>query len=287
MKIWVTGADGMLGSTLMQCCRGKEIDAVGTARQEADIAQLDRIFTKAKQIQPTHIVNCAAYTDVDGAEKEPAAAFAVNAEGAANVARAAREYGAHLIHISTDYVFNGTGSEPYREDDLCAPSNQYGQSKWEGEKRVLKILPEACILRTSWLFGSKGKNFISSLMNWFQQKEELQVVHDQCGKPTYCHDLAIAVLTLLGARGIIHFANGGERSRYQIALDLLEASKARGIRLKCQRILPVPATEFPTPALRPAYSVLDTGKYSHLTHKRPRLWSEILNDYLIHYASSF
>jgi dTDP-4-dehydrorhamnose reductase len=282
MKIWVTGADGMLGSALMQCCLREGIDATGTSRREADVTQSSQISAKALEIRPTHIVNCAAYTDVDGAEKEPDAAFAVNAEGAANVARVARERGARLIHISTDYVFNGTGSIPYREGDLCAPRNQYGQSKWEGEKKVFEILPEAC---TSWLFGSRGKNFISSLMHWFQQREELQVVYDQRSRPTYCHDLAAAVLTLLDARGTIHFANDGERSRYQIALDLLEASKVRGIPLKCQRIVPVPSTTFPTPAMRPAYSVLDTSEYSHLTNKKARPWGEALNDYLNHDAS--
>jgi dTDP-4-dehydrorhamnose reductase len=286
MKIWVTGADGMLGSALVQCCLKNGIDVIGTSRQEANVVQFDQLFSKAAQIKPTHIVNCAAYTDVDGAEKEPELAFAVNASGADNIARAARECSAHLIHISTDYVFNGMGTQPYSEEDVCAPANQYGQSKWEGEKRVLAIFPQACIVRTSWLFGSKGKNFISSLMNWFQEKEELQVVFDQCGKPTYCLDLAAAVLTLLDAQGTIHFANDGERSRYQIALDLMETSKERGIQFRCQRIIPVPSTKFPTPAVRPAYTVLNTNKYFHLTKIKPRPWAEILNDYLTHYAAT-
>jgi dTDP-4-dehydrorhamnose reductase len=240
---------------------------------------------KGRQIQPSHIVNCAAYTDVDNAEKEPQKAFAVNAEGAANVAIVARECGARLIHVSSDYVFSGSGSQPYLEEDNCAPANQYGLSKWEGEQRVLQMLPETCILRTSWIFGINGKNFISSLMHWFQQKEELQVVYDQCGRPTYCHDLAAAIFTLLEMRGIIHFANEGERSRYQIALDLLEAARVRGIPLKCQRILPISSAKFSTPAVRPAYSVLSTAKYFHLTNHKPRLWGEVLNDYLTYYAS--
>jgi dTDP-4-dehydrorhamnose reductase len=258
---------------------------VGTSRQEADVAQFDQLSSKARQIKPTHIVNCAAYTNVDGAEKEPEIAFAVNTRGASNIAQIACECDARLIHISTDYVFNGIGTQPYVEEDLCAPINQYGQSKWEGEKRVLEAFPEACIVRTSWLFGSKGKNFISSLMHWFQQKEELQVVFDQRGKPTYCQDLAAAILTLLDKQGIIHFANDGERSRYQIALDLLEASKERGIQLRCQRIIPVPSSTFPTLATRPSYSVLDTNKYFHLADIKPRPWAAILNDYLLHYAS--
>lgn len=284
MKVWVTGAEGMLGSSLMQCCLEKGIDVVGTSRQEADVSQFDQLSSKACQIKPTHIVNCAAYTNVDGAEREPEIAFAVNTRGASNIAQIASECDARLIHISTDYVFNGMGTQPYVEEDLCAPINQYGQSKWDGEKKVLEALPEACIVRTSWLFGSKGKNFISSMMHWFQQKDELQIVSDQCGKPTYCQDLAAAILNLLDQQGIIHFANEGERSRYQIALDLMEASKERGIPLRCQRVIPVPSSTFPLPATRPSYSVLNTNKYFHLVNIKPRPWSIILNDYLLHYA---
>jgi dTDP-4-dehydrorhamnose reductase len=286
MKIWIVGAEGMLGSALMQRCLREELDVEGTSRRDADVTKFERLTAKAEQIKPTHVINCAAYTDVDRAEKEPDAAFAVNAQGAENVALAARAAGARLVHISTDYVFHGTGTEPYREEDLCAPANEYGKSKWEGEKKVAAALPEACILRTSWLFGSKGKNLISSLMNWFQQKEELQVVFDQRGRPTYCHDLASAAIALLNASGVFHFANDGERSRYQIAIDLLQAAKERGIELRCQRIVPVPSAKFPTPAARPSYSVLDTSKFFHFTNIRPRLWGEVLNDYLHTYASS-
>jgi dTDP-4-dehydrorhamnose reductase len=285
MKIWVTGAEGMLGSILVQHCLSKGIDVVGTSRREADVVQLDAMMAKAQEIKPSHIVNCAAYTNVDEAEKEAEVALAVNAGGAANAARAARGCGARLVHISTDYVFDGNGTCPYTEEDPCAPVNQYGLSKWEGERKVLSIFPEACIVRTSWVFGSKGKNFISSLMHWFQQKEGLEVVFDQRGKPTYCHDLAAAVLTLIDANGIIHFANDGERSRYQIALDLLQACKEKGMKLKCQQIVPVPSSKFPTPAARPAYSALDTNKYFHLTNNKPRLWGEILQDYLFDYAT--
>lgn len=285
MKIWVIGAQGMLGSVLVQSCQRKGINVIGTSREEADILDYDRLSAKADKIKPTHMINCAAYTDVDGAEKEPDIAFAVNAEGAENAARAAKSCGAHLLHISTDYVFNGAASQPYCENDLCCPSNHYGKSKLEGERKVLQTMPESCILRTSWLFGSKGKNFISSLMNWFQQKEELQIVYDQRGKPTYCYDLAEAVLTLLNAKGIVHFANDSERSRYQIALDLMDACRQRRISLRCQRVIPVSSDKFPTLAARPLYSVLDTSKYFHITNIKPRPWGEVLNDYLLHYAS--
>jgi dTDP-4-dehydrorhamnose reductase len=279
VKIWVTGARGVLGSSLVRACRKQGLEVIATGREEADICNLDSLKAKALELRPTHIVNCSAFTDVDGAEADPSATFAVNVDGAANIACVAKESEARLVHISTDYVFNGRGHQPYREEDLCGPVNIYGKSKWEGEKRVAAINPSACILRTSWLFGVRGKNLISSLLWQLQQKEELQVVFDQCGKPTYCADLAEAVIALLDFEGIVHFANEGASSRYQIALDLLEAVKARGVSLKCQSILPVLSSQFPTLAPRPCYSVLSTDKYCHYTSTKPRLWSEAVNEF--------
>lgn len=285
MKIWVLAVNGMLGSALFDCCQRKGLEVVGTSHREADITDLAHLFQKSQEIQPTHIVNCAAYTDVDGAEKNPEAAYAINAKGAGNVAQMAKHCGARLIHLSTDYVFNGKESKPYLENDFCEPANIYGQSKYAGEIQVLECLPTACIVRTSWLFGPKGKNFISSVLKWLQEKEELQVTSDQCGKPTFCNDLAEAVLALLSAEGIVHFANDGERSRYQIALDMMQAAKALGHPLRCQRIVPVLSAQFPTVAVRPAYSVLDTSKYSSITNRKPRHWGEIVNEF-VNYALS-
>jgi len=280
VKIWITGAGGMLGSALLALCQRVGVEAVGTLREQGDVCQLDQLRALGVQIRPTHIVHCAAYTDVDRAEGDLQGVFAVNAAGAANVARVAAERGARLVHLSTDYVFSGTGKEPYSEEDACAPINAYGMSKWEGERRVLEILPSSCILRTSWIFGAKGKNFISSLLTWFQQREELQVVSDQCGKPTYCHDLAQAVLQLLDQEGIFHFANETQKSRYQIALDLLEMAQQMGIPLKCQRVIPVSSAQFPTVAKRPAYSVLGTNKYYAVTAIKPRPCDVVMQEFL-------
>lgn len=281
MKIWVVGAKGMVGSALLEFCQSQGIEAVGTARQEVDICRIDQLEERVFEIAPSHIVNCAAFTDVDGAEKNEETAFAINREGASNVALVAKECGAHLIHVSTDYVFDGRAEEPYGEGSICSPANAYGKSKWEGEKRVAEILPSSCILRTSWVFGKQGKNFISSLFHLFQQKEELQVVFDQRGRSTYVKDLVEAILSLLNVEGIVHFANEGDRSRYQIALDLLDLMKQMEIPHKCERILPVPSSQFPTPAVRPSYSVLDTSKYFHLTGNKPRAWTEAVRSYLL------
>lgn len=270
----------MLGSVLLKHCERNGIEVIGTSRLEADVCDAGQLEKIALSARPTHIVNCAAYTDVDGAEADSEAAFAVNCEGAANVAAVARKVRARLVHISTDYVFDGRGTRPYREEDACGPVNVYGKSKWEGEKRVLETAPGGCVLRTSWLFGSKGKNFISSLLGRFRQVEELQVVSDQWGKPTYCEDLVKAVMSLLDVGGIVHFANEGGSSRYQIALNLLEVVKKRGLDVKCRKITPVSSAQFPTPAPRPTYSVLDTGKYYSLTAIQPRPWFEAASEFI-------
>jgi dTDP-4-dehydrorhamnose reductase len=282
MKLWVTGGQGMLGKTLQQLCGQKGFACIATSHSEADLTNPSVLLQIAKQIQPTHIINCAAYTDVDGAEKNEERAFAVNASGARNLALAALEVGAKLIQISTDYVFDGFAATPYREEDLSSPINVYGRSKWEGEKQVLDAYPKACIIRTSWLFGSQGKNFISSVHNWLQEKEKIQVVADQSGRPTFVKDLALAVLDLLDAEGIIHFANAGPVSRYQLALDIREEMLKSGKPVRCSQIEPVASQQFPTPAKRPSYSVLATEKFTQITGKQPRPWKEAIGEYFEH-----
>ncbi len=282
MKIWIIGANGLLGSQLLSYLKNKRINVVGTLRHEADVTDLLQLQEFVKMIQPSHIINCAAYTDVDGAEKNSELAFAINAKGAEHVAIVAQDCGARMIHISTDYVFNGKQMVPYREMDDCDPINVYGRSKREGEIKILQVYPQTCIVRTSWLFGAKGKNFISSVLKWLLEKEELNVVSDQCGKPTYCPDLAEAIFHLLDAVGIVHFANGPERSRFHIALDLMQAAKELGCNLKCEKINPVPSVQFPMPAQRPAYTALDTTRYVELTHKHPRSWEAVIKEYLTH-----
>lgn len=280
MKIWILGAEGMLGSTLFTLCTKRSLSAVGTSHKQADITDLSSLLKTGREIAPTHVINCAAYTNVDGAEKQQEEARKINSDGAGYVACVAKELGARLVHLSTDYVFDGRGATPYREVDFCAPINTYGYTKWEGEKKVLEVLPSACILRISWLFGAKGKNFISSVLKWMREKEEISVVMDQIGKATFVIDAAHAALALLHAEGIFHFANAEEKSRYQIALDLWLAAKIRGLTLKCERIIPSFSAQFPTPAQRPAYSVLDTEKYTAFTQIRPRTWHEVINDFL-------
>lgn len=271
----ILGAGGLLGRTLQQMS-----DCVTATHAQVDITSLDQLRAWIMQARPSHIINCAAYTHVDNAEKEPEKAYAINALGAENVGRAAAEAGARVIHISTDYVFSN-GTKPFGEEDVCEPIGIYGMSKREGEKKLLAVLPSACIIRTSWLFGQGSNNFISSLLGKLRSQSELRVVADQVSNPTFCSDLAKAILTLLDHRGIFHFTNEGTFSRYQIAQDMLKSAQARGIPLACQSIIPVSANDFLTLAPRPQFSALSTHKY-RLLIAPPRSWHTVLEEYLAH-----
>jgi dTDP-4-dehydrorhamnose reductase len=280
MKIWIAGGGGLLGKALSYLCEKQKLGCIATTHGQLDIADPEMVKRFVDKATPTHIVNCAAYTDVDGAEKNPEHAFEVNAEGAENLAHAAREINAKLVHVSTNFVFDGLKNAPYVETDACRPLGIYAKSKWEGEQRVLGVLPSACIIRTSWLFGKGGKNFISSLIGLLKKQQEMRIVEDQMASLTFCGDLAAAILSLICHSGVFHFANRGECSRYQIAEEIYKEIKARGIALACERIIPVPSSTFPAPAQRPAYSVLNTCKIEAVLGKSPRSWTEVLKEYL-------
>jgi len=280
MKIWIVGGKGLLGKTLTALCEEKCLDYCVSTRHEADITDNDSLFAYAEKHRPTHIVNCAAFTDVDDAEKNPALAYAVNAGGPAYLAVIAKMIKAKLIHISTDYVFDGALNHPYEEADTCLPLSTYGKSKWEGENFVLGLYPSSCIIRTSWLFGKGGKNFISSLVSWMQQKETLSVVSDQRGSPTFCKDLAQAILRLLNEEGIIHFANNGNPSRFEIAQKVLQSKAVPKLALKCKEIIPVSSKQYPQLAKRPAYSALNINKAEKLLGYPIRKWEDALEDFL-------
>lgn len=282
MKLWIAGGHGMLGKVVHELCLSRNIDVVATARSDVDLTDSFALLDFAKNIQPTHIINCGAYTDVDGAERHAKEAFAINSQGVSNLALVAKLIHARLVHISTDYVFNGQAKQPYRESDPCDPISMYGMSKREGEMRLMQILPHACIVRTSWLFGAQGKNFVCSVLNWLVQKNKLQVVSDQRGCPTYVKDLAAAILELLNAEGLIHFCNAQSVSRYELTLQIKEMLIELKKDVACHEIEPVTSLHFPTPAQRPSYSVLSTEKYTQITGKQPRPWKEAMKEYLLH-----
>ena len=285
MKVWVVGSNGMLGSTLCRLLTLKKIDYVGTGR-DVDITSLDAIdafIEKNKSI--THIVNCAAYTQVDKAEENESSAYAINVTGTHHLGLAARKHHLKMIHISTDYVFAGDATTPYDENSHCQPSGVYAQTKWLGEQKLLEVLDTACIIRTSWLFGLNGKNFVSTMLQLMQNRETIKVVADQMGRPTFCHDLADAIIGLLNHEGIYHFANAGATSWHTFATTIAEQSKQLGYPLMIKTIAPITTSEYPTPAKRPAYSVLNTNKIQNILNYKLRTWQESLFDYLQQYRN--
>lgn len=277
MRIWILGGNGMLASVCAKICTERNLEVIADGRFLANITDYNQLIQRAYIIQPTHIINCAAYTDVDQAEKNAELAFMVNAVGASFVAQVAKLVNAHLIHISTDYVFSGDRKTPYAEQDVPCPVNVYGASKLEGEKRVLDTHPNACILRTSWVFGAGGKNFISSLPRILQNQEEIRVICDQWGCLTYCRDLASVILDLIWENGIYHFVNEGVCSRFDVAKELCDMMQGR---ILCKKVIPIPFSNHNT-APRPRFNVLDTHKISKKLNRPPKHWKEALGDFFI------
>lgn len=279
-KIWVSGASGMLGSHFKRLLSQRQIPFIANNHHDLDITNLEAVsdFVRAQKI--THIINCAAYTQVDKAEMEQKQAYLANAIGPHHLGIAARRHGARVIHFSTDYVFDGKGRAPYSEEHFCTPIGAYGMSKLAGEIKLLGEHEQACIIRTSWLFGLPGKNFVETMLRLMSEKEQLRVVSDQVGRPTYCQDLAENALQLLDAAGIFHFANAFETSWFQFAQEIHRQARELGFPLKVKAIEPIPTHEYPTPTQRPAYSTLCTTKLEECLGSTPRPWQTALHDYL-------
>lgn len=288
MRIWVPGARGMLGQAVQAALAARGIAHVATDA-ELDIGDLGAVETFAAREPFTHVINCAAYTRVDACETHEAEARRANAEGPANLARVARARGATAITVSTDYVFDGAAHAPYRESDPPAPVSAYGRTKLEGEQRLLAELAEhgeteaaGYVVRTSWLFGRGGPSFVATMLRLFAERPEVRVVDDQLGRPTYAPDLAEALIALAQRRpaaGIYHFANAGQVSWYGLAVAVRDEAAARGTRFPVT-LTPITTADYPTPARRPAWSVLATDKIERVLGSAPRPWREGLVDYL-------
>lgn len=278
MKIWITGGGGFVGKALQKRCQEEGIASVATSRGEVDMTSTKGVKDFLKhQKDLTHIVNCAAYTDVDQAEKDPAAAFLVNTSGPELLGEAAKQYDLKMVHLSTDYVFSG-GLTPFKETDTCCPLNVYAQTKLEGEHRLLEASPHACIIRTSWVFGPGGKNFVSSLLTKLRSEEKLYVSTEQKNRLTYVRDLTEAILALLCHTGLFHFANHGVASRFEVAQEMLKILKEKSVLTCCKEISPL--QEIPLGAKRPLYSALDTTKVETALNKTLRPWQEAVKECL-------
>jgi len=282
MRIWVIGALGMLGSAVSRQLENSGIAFIATDKKEVNISEIDQIETFLQKFPCDVIINCAAYTKVDLAEKEPNAAHLVNVKGPENIGKVSKKCGIKPIHFSTDYIFSGDAKIPYLETDAPNPLNTYGKTKYEGEQALLQENPSSLVIRTSWLFGLNGNNFISKMLTLMQEKKEIRVVCNQIGRPTFCEDLAAAALSLLPHAGVFHYANTESASWYDLTKCLFEEAKTMGFEIMCRSIIPVEIAPFPTLAKRPLYSVLDTRKYeSILGPARP--WKAALRVYLQKY----
>jgi dTDP-4-dehydrorhamnose reductase len=267
----------MLGTDLMRVLASVH-DVIGVDLEEVDITDLRAVEKQVAALAPDVLINAAAYTDVDKSEKQEEVAFRVNADGAANLALACRAGRIRLIHVSTDYVFDGKAKRPYSEEDPPSPLGVYGRSKWEGEKRIREILPEACLIRTAWLYGKAGKNFVKAILAQADEKNRLRVVDDQRGSPTYTLDLARALRTVAekGLEGTYHVTNQDACSWLGFAEKILELGGKKGVAVE-----PISTEELGRPAPRPRNSVLDCGKFEKATGMRLRQWQEALKDYLL------
>jgi dTDP-4-dehydrorhamnose reductase len=275
MRVTIFGATGMLGKALMRRWKDDADEVTGLGSAQADIRDSAQVENAIRESKPDWIVLSAAYTDVDGCELNPMLASAVNTSGAVNVAQAAAKAGARLLFVSTDYVFDGTKSTPYETSDPRNPINAYGRSKAEAEEKILNILPDACIVRTSWLFGTGGKCFPDTILKLAATRPELEVVNDQRGCPTYTPDLAdaIAALCKSGAHGIIHCTNRGECSWYDFAVEIVGQAGLKTV------VRPTSSEKFMRPAPRPKYSVLSPASLAQCGIEM-RSWQQTLSDYL-------
>jgi len=278
-RILVIGAQGMLGKDLLPILRSslKETEVIGWDLEEIDIRHESDTLSKIGNLRPHIVINIAAYTDVDGCEKNRDEAFRVNAEGTKHVAEGAKEIGAKVVYLSTDYIFDGKKKEPYIETDLPCPLNVYGWSKLKGEEYLQERVEDHLIIRTQWLYGRHGKNFVSSVLRQAREKPVLSIVDDQTGSPTYTVDLsgAIAALLRYDSRGIFHAANDGVCTWYAFGQFILKSSRMEKV-----SVVPISSEALSRPAARPSQSVLDTRKLRQETGVRLRHWSEAVQEYL-------
>ena len=282
-RIAVVGRTGQVAQALIRAAGARGIDLAARGRPELDLSNVDSVGRYLHEIKPNVVVNAAAYTAVDKAESEPDQAFRANAGAPALLATLCDHFQIPLVHLSTDYVFDGTKRTPYREDDKIAPLGTYGASKAAGEAAVRSIHPSHIILRTAWVYAPDGANFLKTMLRLGAEREILRVVDDQRGSPTSADDIAGAVFDIVRrlaegvpgtAFGTYHLTNAGETTWYGFASEIFRHAAAAG--LKTPRLEAIPTSEYPTPARRPQYSVLDNAKIERVFSVRLPPWQQSL-----------
>lgn len=287
--VWLIGNKGMLGSELALHLGGAGIDFIGTDR-DVDITDFDALnnFAHAQKEKISFIINCSAYTAVDKAEDEPELAEKLNADGPGNIARTAKLIGAKMIHISTDYVFDGSADSPYTEDSQVNPIGVYGKTKAGGECSIARETDEFYIVRTAWLYGKYGRNFVRTMIDVINLRDEVRVVSDQYGSPTNASDLADAIVKIITLDsenkavpfGIYHCTNSGETTWYEFTREIQKQALPRGMINHDCKVNPCTTAEYPTKARRPAYSVLCKDKIQQTLGIRLPQWKESLSRFL-------
>ncbi|MEG4072837.1 dTDP-4-dehydrorhamnose reductase [Microcoleus sp. Pol14C2] len=285
MKILLAGGSGQLAQELQPILLSSG-EVIAVDRTRLDLSQPESIRQAMAEIQPNLVVNAGAYTAVDKAESEPELANAVNGIAPGILAEECEKLGASLIHFSTDYVFDGSNGSAYLETDSTNPLGTYGKSKLAGEEAIRKAGNRNIIIRTAWVYGNGGKgNFVKTMLRLGKEREEIRVVTDQIGSPTWTGDLAEAIsqiIPLLGPEsfGTYQYTNSGVCSWYDFAIAIFEEAAQLGLPLKVQRVIPITTAEYPTPAKRPAFSVLSTVKISALLGTHPPHWRQGLRKML-------
>jgi dTDP-4-dehydrorhamnose reductase len=278
-KFLITGADGQVGSELTRCL-GKAAEIIALNRQNCDLSQIDKLAATIESFNPSIIINAAAYTAVDRAEIEPDLAKIINGEVPSILATVAKQLDIPLIHISTDYVFNGHNCTPYLETDLTAPVSVYGKTKLEGEQNLAKIGGKYLNLRTAWAYGCHGKgNFVKTMLRLAETRPEIRVVADQIGTPTWAKTIAMTIGELIPKltqgdleSGTYNLTNSGVASWYDFAVAIFDEANSLGFPLQVKHVIPITTAEYPTPAVRPAYSVLSNRKLNEVIDRPLPHW---------------
>ena len=286
LKLLLTGAKGQVGSSLLQQAQGLGWQVLAVDRDELDITNQNAVIAAVSEFAPDIIINAAAHTAVDKAETDEAASYAINRDGPAYLAEAAQQVGAILLHISTDYVFAGDKDGLYVESDAVAPQGVYGASKLAGELAVAAHCQRHLILRTAWVFGEHGNNFVKTMLRLGIQRDSLGVVADQYGGPTHAADIAAALLTMAQrallpdfcAWGVYHFAGEPHVSWHGFASTIFAAANAQGLLPKVPVVNPIATADYPTPAKRPANSRLDCSRIQQVFGIQPSDWRAVLTD---------